>query len=114
MGLRYFDYYNQLEKKLRIEEPLMSQAGRWIARQISLGGKLQIFASRSLSGVAFEFWEQLPESIPGTLIKNPANGIYEEIEGTGTAIIEQLTTQSEDIFLLLSNEGRNPSIIELA
>lgn len=114
MGLRYFDYYNQLEKKLRIEEPLMAQAGRWIARQISLGGKLQIFASRSLSGVAFEFWEQLPESIPGTLIKNPANGIYEEIEGTGTAIIEQLTTQSEDIFLLLSNEGRNPSIIELA
>ena len=114
MGLRYFDYYNQLEKKLRIEEPLMAQAGRWIAQQISLGGKLQIFASRSLSGVAFEFWEQLPESIPGTLIKNPANGIYEEIEGTGTAIIEQLTTQSEDIFLLLSNEGRNPSIIELA
>ena len=60
MGLRYFDYYNQLEKKLRIEEPLMAQAGRWIARQISLGGKLQIFASRSLSGVDFEFWEQLP------------------------------------------------------
>ncbi len=114
MSLRYFDYYHQLEKKLRVEEPLMSQAGKWIARQISLGGRLQIFASRSLSGVAFEFWEQLPESVPGVLIKNLADGVYEELEGTGAAIIEQLSTKSEDIFLLLSNEGRNPCIVELA
>ena len=55
MGLRYFDYYNQLEKKLRIEKPLMAQAGRWIARQISLGGNYRYFASRSLSGVALNF-----------------------------------------------------------
>lgn len=56
MSLRYFDYYQQLEKKLRIEEPLMVQAASLIARQVSLGGRLQIFASRTLSGIAFEFW----------------------------------------------------------
>ena len=64
MSLRYFDYYQRLEKKLRIEEPLMVQAASLIARQVSLGGRLQIFASRTLNGIAFEFWEHLPEMIP--------------------------------------------------
>ncbi|WP_165005590.1 MULTISPECIES: SIS domain-containing protein [unclassified Enterococcus] len=114
MSLRYFDYYYQLEEKLRIEEPLMAQAGNWIAQQIVLGGRLQIFASRTLSGVAFEFWEQLPELVPGILIENPASGIYETLEGAGQAIINQISSKPEDIFLLLSNEGRNPAIIELA
>lgn len=114
MSLRYFDYYHQLEEKLRIEEPLMLRAASLIARQISLGGRLQIFASRTLSGVAFEFWEQLPTSIPSVLIENPANGIYEKLEGTGQAIIEQLSVECEDVFLLLSNEGRDASVVELA
>ncbi|WP_430596599.1 SIS domain-containing protein [Enterococcus sp. DIV0175] len=114
MSLRYFDYYQQLEEKLRVEEQLMIQAGTWIAQRVAVGGRLQIFASRTLGGVAFEFWEQLPELIPGKLIKNPANGIYERLEGTGQAIIEQVDAQPQDIFLLLSNEGRNPAIIELA
>ncbi|MBO0431841.1 SIS domain-containing protein [Enterococcus sp. DIV0660C] len=114
MSLRYFDYYQQLEEKLRVEEPLMIQAGTWIAQRIAAGGRLQIFASRTLSGVAFEFWEQLPDIVPGKLIKNPADGIYERLEGTGQAIIEQIETNPQDIFLLLSNEGRNPAIIELA
>lgn len=114
MSLRYFDYYHQLEKRLRIEEPLMLRAASLIAHQISLGGKLQIFASRKLSGVAFEFQEQLPTIIPSGLIKNPANGIYEKLEGTGQAIIEELSVEREDIFLLLSNEGREASIVELA
>ncbi|SPX05873.1 putative phosphosugar isomerase/binding protein [Enterococcus faecium] len=35
MSLCYFDYYHQLEEKLRIEEPLMLQAGTWIAKQIN-------------------------------------------------------------------------------
>ncbi|MEY8445860.1 SIS domain-containing protein [Enterococcus ratti] len=114
MSLQYFDYCHQLEEKLRIGEPLMLRAGSLIANQISLGGKLQIFASRSLIGVAFEFWDQLPEVIPSRLIKNPANGVYERLEGTGQAIIEQLSVKNEDIFLLLSNEGREPCIVELA
>ncbi|EMF0179833.1 SIS domain-containing protein [Enterococcus hirae] len=114
MSLRYFDYYQRLEKKLRIEEPLMVQAASLIARQVSLGGRLQIFASRTLNGIAFEFWEHLPEMIPGKLIENPANGIYETLEGTGKAIIDQLSVKQADIFLLLSNEGRDPSIVELA
>lgn len=42
MSLCYFDYYHQLEEKLRIEEPLMLQAGTWIAKQINQGGRLQI------------------------------------------------------------------------
>ena len=110
MSLCYFDYYHQLEEKLRIEEPLMLQAGTWIAKQINQGGRLQIYASRTLSGVAFEFWDL----VPSILIENPAGGVYETLEGAGQAIIDQLSVKSEDIFLLLSNEGRNPAIIELA
>ena len=114
MSLCYFDYYHQLEEKLRIEEPLMLQAGTWIAKQINQGGRLQIYASRTLSGVAFEFWDQTPDLVPSILIENPAGGVYETLEGAGQAIIDQLSVKSEDIFLLLSNEGRNPAIIELA
>ncbi|MBO0460294.1 MULTISPECIES: SIS domain-containing protein [unclassified Enterococcus] len=114
MSLPYFDYCQQLEQKLRIEEPLMEQAGRWIATQIRRGGCLHIFASRTLQGVAYEFWQQCPKILPSQLIEHPAAGIYETLEGTGHAIIEQINTHPEDIFLLLSNEGRNPAIIELA
>ena len=113
MSLCYFDYYHQLEEKLRIEEPLMLQAGTWIAKQINQGGRLQIYASRTLSGVAFEFWDQTPDLVPSILIENPAGGVYETLEGAGQAIIDQLSVKSEDI-LLLSNEGRNPAIIDLA
>ncbi|RXX01847.1 sugar isomerase [Enterococcus faecium] len=113
MSLCYFDYYHQLEEKLRIEEPLMLQAGTWIAKQINQGGRLQIYASRTLSGVAFEFWDQTPDLVPSILIENPTGGVYETLEGAGQAIIDQLSVKSEDIFLL-SNEGRNPAIIELA
>ena len=115
MSLCYFDYYYQLEEKLRIEEPLMVQAGTWIAKQINQGGRLQIYASRTLSGVAFEFWDQNTEPlVPSILIENPAGGVYETLEGAGQAIIDELSVKPEDIFLLLSNEGRNPAIIELA
>ncbi|EEV51334.1 sugar isomerase [Enterococcus faecium 1,141,733] len=114
MSLCYFDYYYQLEEKLRIEEPLMVQAGTWIAKQINQGGRLQIYASRTLSGVAFEFWDQTPDLVPSILIENPAGGVYETLEGAGQAIIDELSVKPEDIFLLLSNEGRNPAIIELA
>ncbi|MBK4750406.1 sugar isomerase [Enterococcus faecium] len=92
----------------------MLQAGTWIAKQINQGGRLQIYASRTLSGVAFEFWDQTPDLVPSILIENPAGGVYETLEGAGQAIIDQLSVKSEDIFLLLSNEGRNPAIIELA
>lgn len=113
MSLCYFDYYYQLEEKLRIEEPLMVQAGTWIAKQINQGGRLQIYASRTLSGVAFEFWDQTANLVPSILIENPAGGVYETLEGAGQAIIDELSVKPEDIFLL-SNEGRNPAIIELA
>ena len=36
------------------------------------------------------------------------------MEGTGKAIIDQLSVKQADIFLLLSNEGRDTSIVELA
>ncbi|EOI43195.1 hypothetical protein UIW_02341 [Enterococcus faecium EnGen0315] len=75
---------------------------------------MQIYASRTLSGVAFEFWDQTPDLVPSILIENPTGGVYETLEGAGQAIIDQLSVKSEDIFLLLSNEGRNPAIIELA
>lgn len=114
MSLHYFDFCQQLERKLRIEEPLMNQAGCWIAKQIKEGGHLQIFASRTLQGVAYEFWQQCPELVPTHWIHHPAAGIYEMIEGTGQAIIDQITFKPTDIFLLLSNEGRAPAIIELA
>ncbi|MEC3941498.1 SIS domain-containing protein [Enterococcus mundtii] len=114
MSLPYLDYCQKLEQKLRIEEPLMEQAGRWVATQIYRGGCLHIFASRTLQGIAYEFWQQCPKILPTQLIEHPAAGIYESLEGTGQAIIEQINAQPEDIFLLLSNEGRNPAIIELA
>ncbi len=98
MSLCYFDYYYQLEEKLRIEEPLMVQAGTWIAKQINQGGRLQIYASRTLSGVAFEFWDQTPDLVPSILIENPAGGVYETLEGAGQAIIDELSVKPEDIF----------------
>ena len=58
--------------------------------------------------------DQTPDLVPSILIENPAGGVYETLEGAGQAIIDQLSVKSEDIFLLLSNEGRNPAIIELA
>ncbi|MGG5357882.1 MULTISPECIES: SIS domain-containing protein [unclassified Enterococcus] len=114
MSLVYFDYCQKLERQLRVEEPLMEQASQWIAEMIHLGGRLQIFADRSLSGTAFDFFQQLPQEIPGFFIKNPANGRYEQLEGAGTPVIEEIVCQSEDVFLMLSNEGRNPASIELA
>lgn len=114
MSLVFFDYYQKLERQLRIEEPLMEQASQWLSEMVYSGGSLQIFADRSLSGTAFDFFQQLPKEIPSSFIENPANGRYEQLEGAGAPIIEEIVCRNDDVFLMLSNEGRNPASIELA
>lgn len=69
------------------------------------------YASRTLSGVAFEFWDQTPDLVPSILIENPAGGVYETLEGAGQAIIDQLSVKSEDIFFFfrMKEETRQSS-----
>ena len=48
------------------------------------------------------------------VIKDPAMGIYEVLEGSGTILMRKVEVLPEDVVIIISNSGRNPLPIEIA
>ncbi|WP_122646092.1 SIS domain-containing protein [Enterococcus mediterraneensis] len=114
MSLAYFDYCEELAVVLRKEEPKMREAGKRIAVAIANGGILQAFGSGHSHAGAIEISGRAGGLIPTKAIIDPANGMYESIEGVGNLLAKKVQIKEYDIFVIISNSGRNPEVIELA
>ena len=114
MDLEFFDTIEQLIPVLRGEDQHMREAGHIVAQSIMRGGILQAFGSGHSAASAMEICGRAGGLIPSKQIKEPSGGLYERIEGVGTAFAETWDLRKEDCLFLISNSGRNPLIIEMA
>jgi len=112
------EYFKTIEALLKEVEETQSanitKAAHMIADSIMNGGILQAFGSGHSLAAAIEITGRAGGLIPAKLIKEPAFGNYESIEGVGTIFIKKADFRKEDVVVLISNSGRNPLPIEIA
>ena len=78
------------------------------------GGMLQAFGSGHSKRERASYASKAGGFIPTKQIKEPASGAYEGIEGVGTAFMKKVDIRPNDVVVLISNSGRNPSPVEIA
>lgn len=115
MTLHFFEEAETIMKDLEdTQKQNISEAAQLISASIQKGGILQAFGSGHSYAGAIEICGRAGGLIPSKVIKEPAEGIYEAIEGVGTALMKKVRVDPEDVVVLISNSGRNPLIIEIA
>lgn len=97
-----------------LEDDNMSAAAQIIAKSIMDGGILHAFGSGHSYANAIEICGRAGGLIPSKIVEEPSRGIYEMIEGVGKQFSLLTDFRAEDVFVVISNSGRNPMSIELA
>lgn len=109
----YFDTIRTLNKRVILSQPeAIQDAAKLIADAIEQGGILQAFGSGHSHGTAIEICGRAGGYIPSKAIST--RGIPEIVEGVGTEIMKNVDVREGDVFIAISNSGRNPLGIEIA
>lgn len=95
------------------QEEAIRATAEIFAETIMKGGVIQSFGSGHSLGNALEISGRAGGLIQTKLIQATA-GMYETVEGIGTAFANDMDLREEDTFVLISNSGRNPLSIEMA
>lgn len=115
MGLEFFDESRKLIDKIeQNESENIKKAAQLVAESIMNGGVLQAFGGGHSFAGAMELAGRAGGLIPTTTINDPSRGEYERIEGIGTFLMNKVNIDPNDVFVLISNSGRNPQLIEMA
>lgn len=113
--LKFFDECRRLAEIVEEKEAdNISKAAQLIAESIMNGGILQAYGSGHSFAGAMEVAGRAGGLIPSKTIDDPALGMYERIEGVGEILSEKMSVHPHDIFVFISNSGRNPQVIEMA
>lgn len=111
----FFDAIEEMIQDVRnTQGDNIKKAAEIIADSIMNGGIIQAFGSGHSYAGAIEIAGRAGGLIPAKVLKEPSGGMYETIEGTGTKFMEDVDIRENDCFVLISNSGRNPMIIEIA
>lgn len=94
----------------------IENAAQIVATGIKNGGILQAFGSGHSFAGAIEIAGRAGGYIPSKAIDNfyGINGWLETVPGVGEAFIKHVDMESEDVFFIISNSGRNPLHVEFA
>lgn len=112
---RYFECIETLLKDLEeSQKDNIHKAATCIADSIMAGGILQSFGSGHSYAAAIEVAGRAGGLFAAKVIKDPAMGIYEVLEGSGKILMRKVEILPEDIVIIISNSGRNPLPIEMA
>lgn len=115
MGLEFFDKSREVMEKLEhAEREHIHEAALLISEAIRSGGILQAFGSGHSYAGAIEVCGRAGGLIPSKIIRDKAEGMYEAVEGNAPFLMRQVGIEPKDIFILISNSGRNPMTIEMA
>lgn len=113
--LKYFDAIENLIKELKeTQQDNIKKAGGIIAESIMNGGILHAFGSGHSYAAAIEVAGRAGGLIPAKAVEEPSRGLYETVEGVGTKLMENFDLRPNDCFIIISNSGRNPLVIEVA
>lgn len=112
---QFIDFIEGLFKEIReTQDENIKKAGEIVAKTVMAGGIMQTFGSGHSHAVSIEICSRAGGLIQARAIKEPAEGIYETVEGTGAIFCQKLDLEPNDCFVLTSNSGRNPLGIEVA
>ncbi len=115
MGLEFFDKAKEVMGKLEeTQAENIHAAALLISESIQKGGILQAFGSGHSYAGAIEVCGRAGGLIPSKVIRDRAEGMYESVEGVAPFLMRCVDIQPNDIFILISNSGRNPMTIEMA
>ena len=78
------------------------------------GGIIITFGSGHSIVGAKEIVSRAGGLFPTKMIKDPSDGIFEQLEGSGLALTKRVEILPEDVMVIVSNSGRNPTGIEIA
>lgn len=113
--LEFFNKAKEVIKQLEAtEKEAIHEAALLISSSIRSGGILQAFGSGHSYGGAIEVCGRAGGLIPSKVIRDKAEGMYEAVEGNAPFLMRQVGIEENDIFILISNSGRNPMTIEMA
>ena len=112
---RYIDrIMGLLETIDTVEKENIEKAGTMMAETIMNGGILITFGSGHSIVGAKEIVSRAGGLFPAKMIRDPSEGIFEKLEGSGTIITAKTEILPEDLVIIISNSGRNPAGIEIA
>lgn len=115
MGLDFFNKAREIMDHLEIDEQEhIHESALLVSEAIRNGGILQAFGSGHSYAGAIEICERAGGLIPSKLIRDKAEGTYESVEGNAPFLMRKVNIGEHDIFVLISNSGRNPFPIEMA
>lgn len=92
----------------------IEKAAKLFADTVMAGGIIQAFGAGHSNAGALEITHRAGGLIPTKLIKEPADGAYESVEGVGTNFMSKVDVREGDVVVVISNSGRNPLPIEVA
>lgn len=114
----YKAFFDEIEKMIedvrKTQDKNIKAAGQIIAESIMSGGIIQTFGSGHSYAGAIEIAGRAGGLIPSKALQEPSKGEYEIIEGAGTKFMEKVDVEENDCFVIISNSGRNPMVIEIA
>ena len=115
MNSRYIEEITKLLAVLdECEYENIKKAGELVADSIMNDGIMITFGSgHSLVG-AKEIVSRAGGLFSAKIIKDPSEGFFEKLEGSGYALTQKVEIRPEDVLILISNSGRNPTSIEIA
>lgn len=115
MKLEFFEKAREVMEKLEgSQAENIHAAALLISEAIRNGGILQAFGSGHSYAGAIEVCGRAGGLIPSKIIRDKAEGMYESVEGNAPFLMRCVDVRANDIFILISNSGRNPMTIEMA
>src|SRR5699024_8335282 len=111
----------KIERCIKTQEDKLKSSAEFLAESVQKGGVLHVFGSGHSHMIAEEIFYRAggplfvnPILDLGLLLHNGAkkSTLLERIPGYAEAILESITFNSHDVFLIISNSGRNIAPIE--
>lgn len=104
----------RLDEVTEGQDEAIHEAAVIMADTIERGGIIRAFGSGHSHANALEICGRAGGYIQTKIVREPALGIYEMLDGVGDQFWLKLDVRPEDCLVLISNSGRNPLPVELA
>lgn len=103
-----------IEELDRCQQGGIDAASELFVECLLQGGIIQAFGSGHSYAAAIEMVERAGGLFASKVIRDPALGIYESVEGVGSILMRKVEIRPEDVVVIISHSGRNPLGIEVA
>jgi len=115
MNSRFLEQIVDLIKRIDEQQYVnIKKAADLIVDTFENDGIVQTFGSGHSYAAAIELVERAGGFVATKLIKDPAMGVYETLEGVGEIMMRKVDIRPEDVVIVISYSGRNPQVVEIA